>query len=182
MCFEDFMKKLNIFLFLFVLCSCTNNNVKLVPGIVPNSAKEKQVEEVMPNNIIGEIEPIYLLPMKTPFLSRIDTGAATSSLDAEDVKHFERDGNKWVSFVIVNRVTGERVFFEKPIERRTKIKRIGDYERRTIVEMDVKFGGEFFKADFSIAEREKFEYQVLIGRNILNGRAIVDVSLSNTLK
>ena len=30
--------------------------------------------------------------------------------------------------------------------------------------------------------REKFEYQTLVGRNILYGRAMVDVTLSNTLK
>ena len=51
-----------------------------------------------------------------------------------------------------------------------------------MVEMDVKMGGKTFKANFTIAEREKFEYQTLVGRNILAGRAIVDVSLSNTLK
>ena len=47
--------------------------------------------------------------------------------------------------------------------------------------MDIKFGGQIIKEKFSLADREKFEYQALIGRNILTGRAIVDTSLSNTL-
>ena len=47
--------------------------------------------------------------------------------------------------------------------------------------MDVKFGDETFTANFSLAKRDKFEYQALIGRNILTGRAIVDTSIANTL-
>ena len=48
--------------------------------------------------------------------------------------------------------------------------------------MSVRFGGEIIRTQFSLAERDKFSYQGLIGRNILNGRAVVDTSLSNTLK
>ena len=48
--------------------------------------------------------------------------------------------------------------------------------------MDVKFGGKIMKSQFSLADREKFDYQGLIGRNILTGLAVVDTSLSNTLK
>ena len=47
--------------------------------------------------------------------------------------------------------------------------------------MNVKFGTETFTAMFSLADRSKFDYQALIGRNILTGRAIVDTSLANTL-
>ncbi len=180
--FEVKMFKLWQLLFLLILVGCSSNEVQLVPAIVPNTAKEVEVVVVRPNNIIGEVEPIYLLPMKTPFMARIDTGATTSSLDAENVKMFERDGDKWVAFTIVNRTSGERYSFEKPIEKHTYIKRIGDRERRPHVEMAVKFGKDVFKADFTLAERDKFDYQVLIGRNIIAGRAVVDVTLSNTLK
>ena len=34
---------------------------------------------------------------------------------------------------------------------------------------------------FTLAVRDKFNYQVLIGRNVLTGRALVDTALSNTL-
>ena len=176
------MRKVFCMLSLLVLFSCAGHNAKVVPGIVPNSAKEPKIVKVMPNNIIGAVENVYLLPMKSAFQSRIDTGATSSSLDAEYVKRFERDGKSWVEFKVVNKTTGEQYVYEKPISRRIKIKRIGENEDRPSVEMDVKMGGETFKAEFTIAEREKFEYQVLVGRNILSGRAIVDVSLSNTLK
>ena len=48
--------------------------------------------------------------------------------------------------------------------------------------MDISFGGEKQQAEFTLAEREDFDYQALIGRNVLTGRFIVDTSISNTLK
>ncbi|MBR2137106.1 MAG: ATP-dependent zinc protease [Alphaproteobacteria bacterium] len=176
------MKKILHLLSLFALFGCAAEKTAVVPAIVPNTVQETKIIKVMPNNVIGAVERIYLPPMKSAFLSRIDTGATTSSLDVDSLKYFERDGKKWVAFTIVNRETNEEHVFEKPLVKNIKIKRIEKNERRPIVEMTVKMGGETFKADFTIAEREKFEYQTLIGRNILSGRAIVDVSLSNTLK
>lgn len=108
-------------------------------------------------------------------------GAETSSIDASDIKTFERDGEKWVSFTIVNRETGEKHRFEKELARQTKITRINQHEKRLVVNLDVKLGNEIITAEFSLADRSKFEYQALIGRNILTGRAIVDTSLENTL-
>lgn len=174
-------KVLSLFCLLGVIACSTSENV-VVPGIVPNSAKEKKIVHVMPNNVIGEVENIYLPPMKSAFPARIDTGATTSSIDVTELKQFERDGDRWVSFTIINRETQEKQFFEKPLSKRIRIRRSGENERRPIVEMDVKMGGEKFKADFTLAERDKFDYQALVGRNILSGRAIVDVSVSNTLK
>lgn len=182
------MQKFLFLCLLTVLASCSTTKDTVVPGIVPSTTNDTKQNEtpkvivVRPSNIIGEVEKIYLPPMKSPFLSRIDTGATTSSLDAEQLKYFERDGKKWISFTIVNRETQESYTFEKPLIKKVVIKRIGEKEQRPIVEMDVKMGGESFKAQFTIAERERFEYQTLIGRNILSGRAIVDVSISNTLK
>lgn len=176
------MRKFINLLCIFGLAACAEQNTQIVPAITPHTVKEPKVVTVMPNNVIGAVERIYLPPMKSAFLSRIDTGATTSSLDAENIKRFERDGDSWVSFKVINRETKEEYEFEKPIVKRIRVKRIIEDERRPLVEMDVKMGGKTFKADFTIAEREKFEYQTLVGRNILAGRAIVDVSLSNTLK
>ncbi len=149
------------------------------PTIVP--AVEAPKSSLHRMNIIGEVEPIYFPPMKTPIAARIDTGAEQSAIDADNIKYFERDGEKWVSFDVINRENGEKQNFKKKLIRHTYIKRIHVTEKRPVVEMNVKFGAELFKANFSLAKRDKFEYQALIGRNILTGRAIVDTSVSNTL-
>ncbi len=187
---EDKMRKISWLFSFILLVSCTTQKESVVPGIVPHAAKEVKTSEVKapevivkrPANVIGAVEKVYLPPMKSPFLSRIDTGATSSSLDADSMKVFERDGKSWVAFTVINRETKETHTFEKPLVKRIKVKRILEDEHRPMVEMEVKMGGESFKANFTIAERENFEYQTLIGRNILSGRAIVDVSISNTLK
>ena len=157
----------------------------IVPGVEVKQPVTEEVKSVPQKHrlgVIGEVEPIYFLPMKKPFMARIDTGAETSSIDVANRTIFERDGEKWVSFDLVNREYGETYHFEKKVIRRQKVKRIDGKEARTVVMMNVRFGGEIIRAQFSLAERDKFEYQGLIGRNILNGRAVVDTSISNTLK
>ena len=167
-------------------CSNTNNvRPAIVPGVeikVPEAA-QSQTPQVKSNaKIIGAIEPIYFLPIKTPFNARIDTGATTSSIGVSNMELFERDGEKWVSFDLINRKNKETHHFEKKIFRQVTIKRDGKYEKRVVVYMKVKFGGEIIDAQFSLAERENFINQGLVGRNILTGRAIVDTSISYTLK
>ncbi len=175
------MKKVLLMILILLVSSCQTKQV-VVPAVVHNVQTTKEIvvkKAHLP--IIGEVEPIYFLPMKSPFLARIDTGATTSSIDAKDVVYFERDGERWVTFKLVNRKTKEEHVFEKKIERSFKVKRMGDDERRKAVKMEVKMGKEVFNAFFSLADRESFDYQGLIGRNILTGRFIVDTSTSYTL-
>ena len=159
------------------LSGCQTQSIR--PAIVP--VVENNIAPNHSLGVIGAVEPVYILPMKTPFNARIDTGAAGSAIDVTDIHKFERDGEKWVSFVLINETNGETHRFEKPIEKKVSIKRAKKDEKRVVVMMDIKIGNEIVNAAFSLADREKFEYQALIGRNILSGRAVVDCSISNTL-
>ena len=185
------MKKIFILLF---LTSCYNNvrNINTFTNDTPTTNSVKTCKELAreslkadvfyPLGIIGEVEPVYLKDIKSVFYARIDTGAETSSVDASNVKEFERDGESWVSFDIINRETGEKKTFEKKIVRKTTIKRQqGGDEKRIVINMEIKIGNQLFTKEFNLGNREKFNYQVLIGRNILNGLAVVDVSVKNTL-
>ncbi len=49
-------------------------------------------------------------------------------------------------------------------------------ERRYVVKMRFKIGNQELIKNFSLANRDRFEYQVLIGRNVIYGNAVVDVS------
>ncbi len=178
------MKYINLLFLGIVIAMCSACKTQTItPAIVPPAEIEAEKPFVTKHSlgIIGAVEPVYVLPMKAPLAARIDTGAETSSIDVSNLKSFERDGDKWVSFTIVNRDTGETHRFEKEVVRQTTITRINVHEKRLVVMLDVKLGNEIVSAEFSLANREKFEYQALIGRNILTGRAIVDTALENTL-
>ena len=170
---------------LLILCGAcqSTQNEPIAPKIVPAVEVKRPVSTQHELGIIGAVEPIYFLPMKTPFQARIDTGAETSSIDADNIKPFERDGEKWVAFDIINRQNGEKHHFEKPIVKVTEIVRINQHEKRYVVAMNIKMGNVLMSnVKFTLADRDKFTYQVLVGRNILTGRAVVDTALSNTLK
>lgn len=188
--FYRFKAFLSIFL-INILCACATNvetvNIEKniepeisLPVIVPAVEIKRETKYAL--GIIGEVENVYIAPIKSPFEARIDTGAQTSSIDVETQRIFERDGTKWVSFDIVNKETNEKHTFEKRVEEITKIKRIEASEERIVVVMDIKMGNQTIKERFTLAKRDKFNYQVLIGRNILTGRAVVDTALQNTLK
>lgn len=185
------MKRVLIFLFLSACC----NNVKNVNTATKNTIvdqesfcekiarKDIKADVYYPLGIIGEVEPVYLKDIDSVFYARIDTGAETSSIDAFNIKEFERDGEPWVSFDVKNRKTKEKRTFEKKIVRKTFIKRQqGEDEKRIVVNMEIKIGNQLFVKEFSLGNRKKFNYQVLIGRNILNGLAVVDVAIKNSLK
>lgn len=132
--------------------------------------------------IIGQIEPVYVKPFSEPFLARIDTGAETSSIHAYDIIPFERDGKRWVRFTVRQRESDKEHTFECRRVSKVRITRQnGDHEERYKVRMEIRMGSETMEAEFSLANREDFEFQVLIGRNVLEGNAIVDVSKSMVL-
>lgn len=172
------MKKITILItsiFLFA-CQTIDNKIILTPenqNLTPN----KNI--TLP--IVGGVESLYIPPFEISFQARMDTGAETSSIDATNIKPFERDGEKWVSFNITNRKNGQIHHFKKPIIRKTTIVRTLKEEKRYVVLFDIKMGNEIINAEFTLNNRSKFDYQVLIGRNIINGRYLIDSSIENTL-
>ena len=160
------------------MASACQNDLK--PAIIPPVEVQKSTPQGL--EIIGGVEPVYFMPMKTPFAARIDTGAETSSVDADNIRAFERDGEKWVTFRLLNSQNGEAYNFEKRIIRKTSIRRAEGNETRYVVNMDIKIDGEIISAEFTLAKRDKFNYQGLIGRNIISGRFIVDPSVENTIR
>lgn len=137
-------------------------------------AKAKEKSEM---TVIGEIESVTLVKDKFQLLARIDTGAQTSSISAQKIEKYERDGKKWVRFEVMNVATKKMVKFERPLSRIVSIKRHGASALdRPVVNLAVAMGPIKCVCEFSLAVRSKYEFPVLIGRNFLSGRAVVDVS------
>ena len=154
------LKKFSLPLICCAIVFFSGCRTQVQPAIVP-AVEVPQIKQTK-LGVIGAVEPVYFLPMKSPFEARIDTGAENSSVDVTSLKTFERDGEKWVSFILTNDDTGETHRFEKKVIRQAVIKRKHKDEKRQVVNMDVKFGSEIITAIFSLADREKFEYQVFL--------------------
>jgi hypothetical protein len=124
----------------------------------------------------GWLESIYLQPSGKKLISKLDTGARTSSIHATNIVPFERDGARWVSFTVSGKKPkGRRIFFERPIARETLVKEhAGASQPRYVVELDFCLAGRVYRKEFSLANRENFNYRVILGRTALQGSMVVD--------
>jgi hypothetical protein len=156
---------------------------EVAPKVVTKEV-EKRVE-VIPEKfkriekkaVIGQVEYTTIEPSNWTFESRIDSGATTTSIDARDITPFERDGKSWVRFNLLDRKTKETFQIEKPVERVVKIKRHGtEVQERFAVLLDLTIGQVKERIEVTLTDRSDFTYPVLIGRNFLMDRAIIDVS------
>jgi len=138
------------------------------------------VEPTTDLRVIGEVEPVTLVKSGLTLPARIDTGATTSSLDATEIKRFERDGKKWVRFTVTDRRSGEKKEMECRLSRTVKIKRHGEESlERPVVKVKTLMGEAELVREFSLTDRGEFTYQILIGRNFLQGEFVVDVNRKN---
>lgn len=136
-----------------------------------------------PRNL-GWIEQGVIEPADMTVKFKLDTGALTSSMHAEDIERFERDGEQWVRFkVALEDVKSEDVvseIFERPLERDLRVRGAGGSEERPVVRMDVCIAGERLNEEFSLRDRSNMHYPVLLGRRTLDRLGNVDSSRTFT--
>ncbi len=127
--------------------------------------------------VIGAVEYV-LLDEDGPLLkARIDTGATTSSIDYHEKEVFERDGESWVKFSLRERETDRIHTYERELIRKANLKRHkADPVKRLVVKMHITIGEVERDIEVTLADRDDFDYPILIGRNFLRGKAVVDVS------
>lgn len=145
----------------------------------PKNAEPKTLGDML---VIGRVEYAYLQD-NLRFKARIDTGAGLTSLHASDLVEFERDGKAWVRFAVQEKKNSDKVFIEQPVKRFINIKQLtGDPQRRPIIVMAINIGPLEERVEVTLTDRSGYLYEVLIGRNFLRDRAVVDVSRKFTTK
>ncbi len=112
--------------------------------------------------------------------ARLDTGAQTSSIDADGLEVVEHEGRELARFQL-DSPQGESLELELPVERWVRIKRkLAASQRRPVIRLTVCLGDLERRVEFSLAERDKFNYPVLLGRNFLAGHVLVDSAATFT--
>jgi hypothetical protein len=128
--------------------------------------------------LVGEIERVKLIPPEKVFYARIDTGATTSSLDAKEIEIFERNGNRWVRFKVIDPENHTAHIMEEPVVRKASIiqSTTAEADRRPVVKLQLQLGRLTVMDEFTLVDRTHLDYQILIGRNILRDLVVVDVA------
>ncbi len=140
------------------------------PEAVPVGADSK--------TILGAKEWIFLNPPGRHYAARVDTGASLSSISARNIQRFERDGKRWVSFELdTGDEDKEAIPLEAPLKRFVRIRQASydDIDRRPVIELDVMLGHAIQqKTEFTLADRTRMDYPVLLGRSFLRDITLVD--------
>lgn len=138
-----------------------------------------------PIQVYGWREKIMLDGMDKAIIAKLDTGAYTSSIHAEEKELFERDGKKWVRFIVTEprRKGSPRVRLEAPLVRIARIKEPGGVsESREVVRLAFKIGERKLRGDFTLNNRSNMLSAILIGRTTIKELGWIDPSRTNLAK
>jgi hypothetical protein len=113
--------------------------------------------------------------------TKVDTGASTSALHAIHVRRFNEQGRLRVRFEV------------HPLQRRTDItincvadvvdERLvtsssGHRERRLVIRTPLTIAGRCWPIELTLTNRDNMGFRMLLGRNAMHGRLLVDPSAS----
>lgn len=133
--------------------------------------------------IHGWVEWASLEPEDLQLEAKFDTGAETSSLDADHLRLNERDGQEYATFELRASQDGHAVTrtLSYPVTRWVKIRSAAGVDRRPVVRMQVCVGTQTIDAEFSLRDRGEMTYQLLLGRRAISLFGPVDAGHTHLL-
>lgn len=132
-----------------------------------------------PVRVYGWREDVLIQGLKEKLRAKLDTGALTSSIHAEEKELFERDGKKWVRFIVTDprSKNAVRTRIEAPLVRIARIKEPNaESITREVVRLSFQIGERKLRGEFTLNNRNNMLAPVLIGRSTLKDLGWVDSS------
>lgn len=127
--------------------------------------------------VYGWREKILVKGIEEQLQAKLDTGALTSSIHAEEKELFERDGKKWVRFIVTDPSLKKpsRTRIEAPLVRIARVKEPGGESiAREVVRLSFQLGEKNLRGEFTLNNRANMLSPVLIGRNMIKDLGWVD--------
>jgi len=123
------------------------------------------------------VETVYIGDDSLQMEAKLDSGADTSMLSARDIDA----GPLWnLGEIVTFRVSHPTVAYDgelqAPLTRMARIRHIGGIDVRPVVLLTARLGDLSLEREFSLADHSGFDEPVLLGRNYLEGVALIDVS------
>lgn len=135
-----------------------------------------------PIQVYGWQEQILVEGVEEKLKAKLDTGAYTSSIHAEEKELFERDGKKWVRFIVTDPTMEKpaRTRIEAPLVRIARIKEPGgESVPREVVRLRFEIGDRKMRGEFTLNNRGNMLAPVLIGRTLIRDLGMVDPGRTN---
>ena len=131
---------------------------------------------------IGWREWVKLPDLSVPYIkAKIDTGARTSSLHAFDLRVIKRRGVEFVQFDVHpnQRDKDLTITAEAKILEYRKVKSsTGHASLRPVIVTPIELMGETWEIELTLANRDEMGFRMLIGREGIRGKMLVDAGKS----
>ena len=113
--------------------------------------------------------------------AKVDTGARSSALHAWNIRTFQKEDQRWVSFDLHPMQRDNNVVIECAAlvlgERRVRSSS-GTMQRRYLIKTVLELGGRRWPIEITLTNRDEMGFRMLLGRTALRRRAIIDPSQS----
>ena len=128
--------------------------------------------------VIGWQEIVSLPQMGIAAIdAKIDTGAKTSSLHAENIKFVKKNGKEYVTFDVhpIQKHKEVIISCQAPLTEKRSVKSSsGCEERRPMIKTNMKIGEHVFEIDLNLTKRDYMKSRMLLGRDAMKGNVIID--------
>ena len=128
--------------------------------------------------IVGSEEWCSLPTIGIPTIkARVDSGAKTSALHAINIKTFSKDHQEWVKFDINPIQNNAKALIHceaKLVDQRIVKSSSGFREKRYVIQTQVSLGNKTWEIEVTLTNRDSMGYRMLLGREAMSGRVMVD--------
>ncbi|MDC6387688.1 30S ribosomal protein S6--L-glutamate ligase [Maribacter sp. PR1] len=136
--------------------------------------------------IIGSEEWCVFKSLGVPAIkARVDSGAKTSSIQATSLKVITKNNQEWVKFEVTPLQENRSITIPceaRLVDRRMVKSSSGISEERLVVKTPVTLGEDTFDIELTLANRDTMEFRMLLGREALTDRYIVNPAVNNQIQ
>ena len=114
-------------------------------------------------------------------IAKLDTGAKSAALHAEEIELFTRNRKQYVRFKLYpnqkDKRNGKTVIAPVKVIKSIKSS-LGRRTKRPVISTEIQLGSEKWLTDVSLIDRDPMTHRMLLGRTTLKDRFLVDPSHS----
>ena len=135
--------------------------------------------------IIGNQEWCEFPELNIPAIkARVDSGAKTSSIHAFNIETTHENGESWVEFEVhpIQKNDQTSIICRCPlIDERAVKSSSGLSEKRYVISTPIRLNNDVWNIQLTLADRDSMGFRMLLGREAMNGRLIIDTSIKCAL-